>query len=127
MSYKTILLHMDEHPRRTERLEMAIRLAEAFDGQLVGVFASRSAFIPSPALAEVGPEMLEIEQRNRREVESRAEKEFTELAQRGGIRFSWGAGGGAGYESLAAAARCADLIIAGQPEPEDANHRAVMG
>lgn len=127
MSYKTILLHLDEQPRRNERLEIAIRLAEAFDGHLVGAFAARSAFIPSPALAEVGPDMLEIEQRNRRELVSRAEQDFTELARRGGIRFSWRSAGTAGYEALKSAARCADLVVAGQPEPDDANHRAFIG
>ena len=128
MSYKTILLHLDEHPRRSERTEIAVRLAEAFDGQLVGAFAAQTAFIPSPALAEVGPEMLEIEQRNRRVALSSAEADFSELARRGGIRYAWrDAVGAAGFESLLAAARCADLIVAGQPEPDDANHRAFIG
>ncbi len=127
MSYKTLLLHLDERERRRERLDMAVRLAEAFDAQLVGAFASPKNHVPSPVLAEAGPEMAQVEARNRRELVSRAEKDFIETARRGGVRFHWEALHGTGYDDIVAGARCADLVITGQPELDDASHRAFVG
>ena len=127
MSYKTILLHLDERPRRTERLEMAVRLAEAFDAQLSGAFAAGEAYLPAPILAEAGPAIGEIRERTRLEILSRAEKEFTETAKRGAVRFGWTIGSENGYADVIAAARCADLVVTGQPEPGDAGHFTFCG
>ncbi len=127
MSYKTILLHLDERPRRTERLEIAIRLAEAFDAQLTGAFAAGQAYLPAPILAEAGPAIGEIRERTRLEILSRAEKEFVETAKRGAVRYGWNVGSESGYAEVIAAARCADLVVTGQPEPGDESHFTFSG
>ncbi|HEY9530151.1 MAG TPA: universal stress protein, partial [Burkholderiales bacterium] len=67
MTYKTLLVHLDETPRRKERLQLACTLAARFDAHLVGLFALGSARIPSYALAEAGPLVLAIEERRRGE------------------------------------------------------------
>ena len=127
MTYKSILVHLDERPRRTERLEIAVRLAEAFDAQLVGAFAARYVFVPAPVLAEGAAESAEIQERVRREVVSRAEKEFAETAHRGEIRAAWQVASGAGYREVIAGARCADLVVTGQAESDDAQQRSFAG
>ncbi len=125
--YKTLLLHLDERERRGERLEIAVRLAEAFDAQLVGAFASPKNHVPSPVLAEAGAEMVEVERRNRRDLVSSAEKQFIDTARRGGVRFHWEPLHGTGYEDIVAGARCSDLVITGQPEIDDASQRNFVG
>jgi nucleotide-binding universal stress UspA family protein len=127
MTYKTILLHLDERSRRTERLEMAVRLAEAFDAHLLGAFAAGEAFVPAPVLAEAGPAAAEIRERARRDMASRAETEFTETAKRGAVRFGWQVGSANGYDELIAGARCADLVVTGQPETGDERHFSFCG
>ncbi|HEU4353439.1 MAG TPA: universal stress protein, partial [Burkholderiales bacterium] len=67
MSYKTILVHLDDYSRRAERLALAFTLAARFDAHLIALFALEATRIPSYALAEAGPLMQEIETRRRTE------------------------------------------------------------
>lgn len=127
MTYKTLLLHLDERERRNERLEIGVRLAEAFDAQLVAAFAAGEAYLPAPALAEAGPAVAEIRERTRRDIVSRAERDFVDTAKRGGVRFTWQPTGDSGYADVIAATRCADLVVAGQPESDDASHFGFCG
>ena len=70
MSYKTILVHLDDRARRAERLQVGLHLASSFEAHLVGLFALDAAYIPSYALAEGGPMMQEIERRRRKKASS---------------------------------------------------------
>ncbi len=118
MSYKTILVHLDAGKRVAERVAIASQLADTFDAHLTGLFALSAPRIPSYALAEAGPVVIEAEARYRTEAAQSAEAAFraaTAQAARG-TEFR-----GTTRDALAAAqlsARYADLVVAGQPEPE---------
>ena len=47
MDYKTILVHLDAGKRRSERLEIALALADGRDAHVVGLFALSMARMPS--------------------------------------------------------------------------------
>lgn len=123
MSYKTILVHLDDNPRRAERLSLAFELAARFDAQLVALFALDAARIPSYALAEAGPVMREIEARRRTEAARGAEAEFRR-AERPGARAEWRVSEQDAFAAVRLSARYADLVVLGQPEPENGAARA---
>jgi nucleotide-binding universal stress UspA family protein len=118
MNYKTILVHLDAGKRVGERVAIGRRLADAFDAHLTGLFALSSPRIPSYALAEAGPVVIEAEARYRSEASRVVEQAFKAatagLARSAEFRSTM-------RDALVAtqlSARYADLVIIGQPEPE---------
>ena len=127
MSYKTLLVHLDERARRRARLELALQLANRFDSHLVGLFALPSAYIPSYALAEGGAVVQEIETRRRREAARAAETEFRDAQRRAGAKGERRYSMDDALGSIRLSARYADLVIAGQPEPEEPTSMGLAG
>jgi nucleotide-binding universal stress UspA family protein len=126
MTYKTILVHLDEDPRRKERLALAAALAGRLDAHLVGLFALGSARIPSYALAEAGPVIRDIEERRRREAAAAAEAEFRQAERRGNGRSEWRLSTEDAAAAVRLSARYADLAVLGQPQPGQALARAFV-
>lgn len=127
MSYRTLLVHLDEQPRRSERLQLAFTLAARFDAHLVGLFALGAARIPSYALAEAGEVIREIEERRRGEAARAAEDEFRRAEQRqGNGKSEWRVAEADASAAVRLSARYADLVILGQPEPGQAMARAFV-
>jgi nucleotide-binding universal stress UspA family protein len=119
-SYKTIVVHLDSGARRGERLALGLELAERFDAHLVGLFALEAMYIPSFALAEAGALASEIEERRRKDTEREAEAEFRKAAARRGGKAEWRASSRDALNAIRLSARYADLVIAGQPERDNA-------
>jgi len=118
MPYRTVLLHLDRGARTKERLEMAFALAASHDAHLVGLFALSGPRIPSYALAEAGPVMVEAEKRQRAEAIQAGEAVFrAAMARNPGVKAEWR---GTTRDALGAAlvsARYADIVITGQLPP----------
>ena len=125
MTYKTILVHLDETARRQERLQLACTLAARFDAHLVGLFALGAARIPSYALAEAGPVVRDIEERRRGEAARAAEKEFREAERRGGGKSEWRISTEDAAAAVRLSARYSDLVVLGQAKPGDGLGRAI--
>ena len=119
MSYKTILVHLDEQPRRRERLELGLQIANRFDAHLVGLFALQSARVPSYALAEAGAVVEEIETRRRQEMARGAETEFLEAQRRAAAKGEWRLSMDDALAAIRLSARYTDLVVAGQPQRDD--------
>src|SRR5215510_7923023 len=115
MSYKTILVHLDDRARRAERLQVGFNLASSFDAHLVGLFALDAAYIPSYALAEGGSMMQEIERRRRKETAAQAESEFRQAERRAGGKSEWRLSMNGALAAVSLSARYADLVVVGQP------------
>ncbi|MBS0337447.1 MAG: universal stress protein [Proteobacteria bacterium] len=119
MSYKTILLHLDDDPRREERLTLAFETAERFDAHLVGLYVPGLPLIPPYAMAEAGPAVVEVETRRRAAEAASAEAVFRAASSRHrAVKCEWRRGNGDPVSALCLSARYADLVIAGQPEPK---------
>ena len=127
MSYKTIVVHVDDGARASERLELGLRLAADFDAHLVALFALDAGRVPSYALAEAGPLLQEIELRRRTEAAAAAESEFRQAQRRASVNAEWRLSMGGALPALQLSARYADLVIAGQPEPADALAMTLAG
>jgi nucleotide-binding universal stress UspA family protein len=119
MDYKTIVVHLDAGKRRSERLQLGVALAEVFDAHLIGVFALEVWRIPPYVVAEAGPVIIEVEEKRRAEAKQQAKREFAEKTARRSGKAEWRAyDWGDTVESVTLAARCADLVIIGQLDPD---------
>jgi nucleotide-binding universal stress UspA family protein len=118
MSYKTILVHIDTGNRRQVRIDLACTLAQKFGAHLVGMFALETQ--PAPIAPEAAPHIAEDLLRQRRAATEEAGREFLERMRSRDLatRSDWFAAHGDGFPVLRAYARHADLVIAGQPDPE---------
>ena len=117
MDYRTIIVHIDCGKRRAERLRLSAAIAEVFDAHLVGVFAVDIMRIPAYALPETAPIVMDTEAKRRAEAASEAEHEFRDVAGRRASKAEWRAFTGDPVAAVALNARCADLVVIGQFDP----------
>jgi len=120
MEYKTILVHLDRGARSRARLDLGFALADACGAHLVGLYALSAAQMPSYVRAEASRIIIEAEEKNRGEAQAAAEAMFRAAAQRnGGVKSEWRASKRDALAAVRLSARYADLVVAGQREPED--------
>jgi nucleotide-binding universal stress UspA family protein len=121
MSFQTIIVHLDTSSRRAQRLQLAFSLAESFDAHLIGLFALERLYIPSAAVAESGLELERMALAARKAAADEAKAEFSEKAR----KEQWEKSEWRqtitqdALEVMRWNARYADLVIAGQPHPDD--------
>jgi nucleotide-binding universal stress UspA family protein len=119
MEYKTIVVHLDAHPRRMARLDIALRLAAQSGGHVVGLFATDAVPMPRYAGAEWSNALVEAGEQQMEAARSEAQAAFQEaLAQHPAISSEWREDGSGALEAVSLSARYADLVIAGQHEPD---------
>lgn len=124
MGYKTILLYLDTAAQRVERIDLAFEQAEKFDAHLVGLYAPGPVPIPAYALAEAGHEVVELLRRRRAEAAQSAKNAFEAAsARRRAVKCEWRVAPGDAAAAVGLSGRYADLVIAGQPQPDDAGER----
>ncbi len=120
MSYKTIVVHLDTSPNAHPRLETALSLAKQFGAHLTGVFA---VFSPDPRSLYV---MAGTAEYYREHAERRAERRaalerlFHAELRRAEVEGEWIAVDESTSFAVPRLGRCADLIVAGQDNPGDA-------
>jgi nucleotide-binding universal stress UspA family protein len=119
MSYKTIIVHLDCGPRRAERLRLGVAIAEAFDAHLIGLFALDVMRIPSYADAEAAPIIVELERKRRAEMAAEAESEFRDKLGARAVKSEWRVLTGEPVAAVVFTARCADLLLIGQLDPDN--------
>jgi nucleotide-binding universal stress UspA family protein len=122
MTYKNLLVHVDDTKACAARMQAAVELAIAYEAHLSGVYVITE---PPPETFESSyllPEMRERLQAGARERADAALARFTEVAKRNQISFEsridrvlYTAMAGA----LATNARYADVAILGQADPDD--------
>jgi nucleotide-binding universal stress UspA family protein len=123
MSYRSLLVLLDSSPRCAERVSLAIDLARAVDGHLVGL--APTGLVDYPVAIEAAA-MLE-------DFAAQARAALLDEARRVAGQFdaSCRARGLTSFESVLAEedraaallrwARCADLTVIGQPDPDSAD------
>jgi nucleotide-binding universal stress UspA family protein len=134
MTYKTILVHVDSGKRCTARLDIAARLAQRFEAHLVGLHALTVLRMPSFAVAEAGLIVVEEQKRRAAEYAKEAEGVFRRTTERAGLgNAEWRASFNDVLEAVTLHARYADLVVIGQPNPDDGSgvephfaHRLVL-
>jgi nucleotide-binding universal stress UspA family protein len=100
------------------RLDLACTLAERYAAHLIGLFALPAE--PPPISPEAAPVLYLDFLKERRAAAEEAAQEFAERmrARQYTAKSEWRATTGDGFAALQRYARCADLVVAGQPDPE---------
>src|SRR5882757_5435775 len=127
MSFKDILIHLDEGPRSSTRLKIAVDLARRQKAHLTGIFVvdipGSDLFFGAGMPFSAGGGMDQMVSSLRTEATSRAEaagQEFREALRRDGLEGEWRTVEGDTISLLALHARYADLTVLGQPNEDEA-------
>lgn len=119
--YQTILVHIDQSAESRSRCGVAIELAREFAAQLVGVYLDDAPEI-TPSVAALLPDEILTEYLRRSEAAPRAAEEaFRQASGAAQLKdIEWRAPAGPPIDAAVAHGRCADLLVVGQPPPDEA-------
>ncbi|MGB8422084.1 universal stress protein [Paraburkholderia sp.] len=119
MSYKSIVVHLDTSERAHPRLELALRAAKQFGAHLTGMF---SVFVPDPRSFDVmagSAEYYSAHEKVRHERRAALERLFHAELGRAKVEGDWIATDECANLAVPRRGRTADLLIAGQGDPQD--------
>ncbi|MGE5087501.1 MAG: universal stress protein [Candidatus Levyibacteriota bacterium] len=119
MAFKSLMVHLDDSERSAQRLGLAVRMASRFGAGLIGVYLVPTSEL-TPTLAALLPdESVQRRLADSGEAQRNAEAVFREATGAGRIaNAEWRAPAGYAMDAAVAHARCADLAIIGQPDPD---------
>ena len=116
--YKTVVVHLDCGKRRSERLHLAISIAEQFSAYLIGAFALDPVRTQTYAEAEAAPILASLEQKQRAEAAQQAAREFRQAVESRVPASEWRSLRGDPVVGLTELAYYADLLVIGQHDPD---------
>ena len=120
MTYKTILVHVDNGKRAAARVEVAAELAARFGAHLVGLYAVTPPEARAYRTIAAGPAVIEDQKQRGVEQAIQAETLFRRAADKAGIRDAeWRASSGDPVAAAALHSRYADLVVLGQPDLQE--------
>ena len=118
MEYKDILVLLDDTTECEERVNVALRLAERHQAQLIGLLVIEPAPIPTYAMSQLPPEVFELRRRMEDDVRARVRQRFERQAGAGGVPFEWHTTDGDAVKAVSLFGRHADLAVIGQENPD---------
>jgi nucleotide-binding universal stress UspA family protein len=119
MAYRSIVVRLDTSEHAHPRLELALSLARRFDAHLTGMY---SFFTPDPRLLFVmagSADYYESHEPLRAERRAALERLFHAELSRANVSGEWIAVDQYPHHTVPNLGRCADLIVAGQDDPND--------
>ncbi len=121
MAFDAMIVHLDDSPVCDLRLAVAVRAATHFGSALAGVYLVPTAEITPSIAALLPPHVLEERLLESGGAQRKAELQFRRSAVRPDFPIDFRAPAGDPLDAAMAHARCADLMVVGQPDPEDRN------
>lgn len=118
MSYKTLLVHVDDSTRSEARTAFACDLALKYGAHLIGLYIVSQDVLRPLATGEESLNLGANEARHAQKMND-AQARFTAAAQRAAAAFEWRAPSGPSVETAVLHARHADLLVLGQPDPDN--------
>lgn len=117
MSYKTLLVHVDDSRRCETRVALALDLARRWDAHLIGLYLVCEDF--ARPVSGVDDELISHFAAQAARRRQQAQQTFLAMAERAGLAVEWRAPAGPAVAVATLHARHADLLILGQPDPRD--------
>ncbi len=121
MTYKNLLVHVDDSKANAKRMTAAIALAQAHGAHLTGIYPAIEPYLPGNIAAEMPAQLLTVLEEQAAERVAAAKAAFTEVVERAGLSSDFRSAPCSASrvaEVVALNARYADLVVLGQPEPE---------
>lgn len=119
MHLKNILVHVDDSRHCASRLSVAASLAQEHDAHLTGIYVLTPPYIPGYMAAQVSAEVFEVQAGLAAEAAAKAEALFHKQADAVGVIQEWRTADGYAADAVTMHARYADLVILGQPDPDE--------
>ena len=122
MAYRTTLLHLDHDRRNPVRLELAVRYARDSGAHLIGLHVLPIPVIPygyGEATVTVRPDIIEQQRALANERAEGLQTAFDAACRREGVAGEWRTEEGDAADVVSRHGRYADLVVLGQPEPEE--------
>jgi nucleotide-binding universal stress UspA family protein len=118
MSFKSILVHLDDGESCKSRLDAGIRLARDFRAQLVGIYLVPGSDVTPSVAAMLPTDVVQQRLAQFADAQHAAEAMFRERAATSGLAtIEWRAPAGSPIDTAVAHGRCTDLSIMGQRDP----------
>jgi len=119
MNYKTILVHCDASSKLSQRLEVAVDLAQRFDAHLVGVHVQVPMQVPAFSAGPVPTfDLFAAYEASAKAQYESAAGAFEKAIRGSHLSSEWRLAKGYHEDELFIQARYADLIVLGQTEPD---------
>lgn len=119
MTYKNILVHLDDGARNAARLDYAIDLANAQKAHLTGLYVLRPPTAVLYAEGGMPVEFYEKEATATQDLANAAKTTFEKRLAKEGLQFGWRQGQGDHSEVVSTHARYADVVVMGQTDLDD--------
>ncbi len=119
MSFKDVLVCVEDLPSDEATLEVAVGLARSFGAHLVGLHVRLLAELPPFIMAEYGGQITLLQDRLAVEASDRAKARFDAALAAGGISGEWRDVTGNPLREVPLHARHADLTVIAQRNPEE--------
>jgi nucleotide-binding universal stress UspA family protein len=120
MTYRSVLVHVDNDAASQSRLDYAVRLARGFDAELVGIYLVPGTDLSPSSAAMLRPEVVARRLAEFGDAQHAAEKAFRTAAA-GVAAVDWRAPAGAPIDAAVVHGRCTDLFILGQRDAATAS------
>lgn len=120
MTYKSVLVHIDNAQVCERRIDLAVTFTQKHEAHLTGLYWVPNPMAPMALEAGVTAEILQALMDESEQRLATAEQLFAGAVKSAGIQGEWRVVDGPLPGQLALHARHADLVIAGQHDPSDA-------
>ena len=118
MPYRDILVVLDDTTECEERVNVALRLAERHQAHLIGLLVIEPAPIPTDAMSQLPPEVMEMRRRMEDDARERVRHRFERQVGAGGMPWEWHTAAGDAVKAVSLFSRHADLAVIGQENPD---------
>ena len=119
MSYRSLLVQVDDNSQSDRRISVAARLARLHDAELQGIYVTPAREMTPFTSAMLPDSVVAQRLRDTGEAQARAEQRFRAGAAAEQLTaISWSAPAGPALDAAVVHARRADIVVAGQPLPE---------
>ncbi len=123
MSYKDILVYVDNTPAAEARVAAAATIASSFGAHLTGLCAPYRPHMPPMIEARLGEHLVKLQEDVVGEWRETAQKAFEKATKNSGLSLEWRVVEGDPEETLCLHGRYADLIVIGQHDPSIASEQ----
>ncbi len=121
MTYKNLLIHLDDRASCKSRTAAAIALARSHSAHLTGLFVAVDPILPGSLRAEVPPEYLSMLGEQQEEAIEAGRKAFNDMVRAADVNTEFRSvrvSSSSIADAVALHARYADLVLLGQPESD---------
>ncbi len=125
MSYRDITVHLTLDPRNNARTQLAIALARRFAAHLTGLYTVPPPNVPYYMGEYIPTELIQKQMDDAQHASAATRETFLATCTAANIPHRWRQSDLAPVEALRVQARCSDLVIVGQPDPEPGEPGAI--